>query len=60
MKYIKYFLLIIGLLALVSVAVGFYQGQDITDQLLGIVSGISLLWGYYVLNNAEKKNRKRD
>lgn len=43
-------LLIIGVLALFAAGYGLYNGSEVTDQLLGIVCGVSLIWGYFTID----------
>ncbi len=50
MKFTKYLLLIIGVLALFAAGYGLYNGSEVTDQLLGIVCGLSLIWGYFTID----------
>ena len=58
-KSTKYVLLIIGILGIVASIVGLYQNQSVVDQLIPMVAGLSLIWGFYELNKNGSKEQDK-
>ncbi|MFK7781163.1 hypothetical protein [Psychroserpens sp.] len=57
MKTTRYILLVIGILGLITALFGLINGDALTDQLITIVCGSSLIYGYFQLKNStEIKN----
>ena len=54
MKNTKYILLIIGLLAIAATVYFLIQGEPFTEQIITLVCGSSLIYGYFELNKASK------
>lgn len=50
---IKYILLIIGLLGLIASVYGMYKDGDISNHLIGMVCGASLIWGFFEIRKKE-------
>ena len=53
MKSLKYALLLIGLAGILAGIYGFISGSDFTTNLMGLICGSCLVFGYYEL---QKKN----
>ncbi len=52
----KYILLVIGILGLLAALAGLVQGQSFSDNILGLVCGSSLIWGYFELKKKEDES----
>jgi hypothetical protein len=50
----KYLLLIIGILALFATVYSYINGSTLREQLLGLVCGVALIYGYYIMHKAQK------
>ena len=57
MKNSKYILLIIGLLGVIASVYGYLKDNDIQSNLVGLICGASLIYGYFELNKINKKNK---
>ncbi len=55
MKSSKYILLVIGILGLASGIYGLLKSDDLNTNIIGLVCGASLVWGYFELDKAHKK-----
>lgn len=55
MKNSKYVLLVIGILGLAAGVMGLIEGQEVSQYMLGLICGSSLVWGYFELKKAENK-----
>lgn len=54
MKITKYILLIIGILGIGAAVYGMVNGDTITDHIITLICGASLIYGFYALNKKEK------
>jgi hypothetical protein len=52
MKSAKYILLVIGILAIAATIYNLIQGKLFTDQIITLVCGASLIYGYFELTKA--------
>ncbi len=55
MKALRILLLVIGLLGLGSAVLGLFLGQGLTEQILPVVCGASLIYGYFYFGRKPKK-----
>lgn len=53
MKVVRILLLVIGLLGLAAAVFGLIKGQSFLEQLLPIVCGASLIYGYFYFGREE-------
>ena len=53
----KYILLVIGVLSIAASVYMIIKGEELTNKVMGLVCGTSLLYGYYELNQQEKKSK---
>ncbi len=51
----KYILLVIGILSIAASVHMIIKGEELTNKLLGLICGTSLIYGYYELHQQEKK-----
>jgi len=58
MKATKYVLLIIGILGAVASTIRIVQGDPVSDALMGFISSIALLYGYFAFDRLEKTKEK--
>jgi hypothetical protein len=56
MKHTKHILLFVGVAGLAAAIFGLVKGDAITDQLITIVCGASLIYGYFQLRAMEDTN----
>ena len=54
----KYVLLIIGILSIAAAVHMIFKGEELTNKILGLACGASLIYGYYELHQQEKKIQK--
>lgn len=54
MKSAKYVLLVIGALGIAASVYGSIIDEEITNHIIGLVCGASLIYGYFELNKADK------
>ncbi|PWK18995.1 hypothetical protein [Xanthomarina spongicola] len=55
MKASKYVLLVIGLLAIAAIVYNLFQGEAFINQIITLVCGASLIYGYFELDRSENK-----
>jgi hypothetical protein len=55
MKSTKYILLVIGVLGIAASVYGYIKDRDASNHIIGFVCGASLIYGYFELNKASKK-----
>ena len=58
MKSTKYVLLIIGILGAIASTIRIVQGDPVADVLMGFISSIALLYGYFAFDRLEKTKEK--
>jgi hypothetical protein len=56
MKNTKYVLLFIGIIAISFTIYNLIQGESFSDQIISLVCGSSLIYGYYQLGKFDKKD----
>ncbi len=54
MKTTRYILLVIGVAGLVAAVFGLIKGDAFTDQVMTIVCGACLIYGYFQLKNYQE------
>ena len=52
----KYALLLTGILGVLAAIYGIAKGFDITQWLITLICGLSLLYGYFEFKSSEKKS----
>ena len=57
MKTTRYILLCVGLAGLAAAFFGLINGDAFTDQLMTIICGTSLIYGYFTIHKSEKTER---
>lgn len=55
MKNSRYILLVIGILSLVAAAFSLYHGHSFTDNIIPIICGASLIFGYWEMGKEAKQ-----
>lgn len=53
----KYILLVIGILSIAASIYMIIEGEELTNKIMGLVCGASLIYGYYELGQQEKKSK---
>ncbi len=54
MKNTKYILLIIGILGVLASVYNYFNDKNISNNIIGFICGISLIYGYFELNKVQK------
>lgn len=55
MKKTKYILLMIGIMGMLASIYGYTKDHEIANHLIGFICGTCLVFGYFELNKANKK-----
>jgi multisubunit Na+/H+ antiporter MnhF subunit len=58
MKSTKYILLVIGVAGVVASFYRIIEGDQFIDHIIGIVCGVSLIFGFFELNKKENRSLK--
>lgn len=54
----KYILLVIGILSIAASIYMFVNGEELSNKMLGLICGASLIFGYYELHQKEKQSKE--
>ena len=58
MKTTKYVLLIIGILGTIASAIRIVQDAPLADVILGFITSIALIYGYFGIDRVEDKKKQ--